>query len=74
MMFHIKPEGNVSNKWVVDNDYRQIALWKNPLVDSASKVRFQGTAGDCLKKIKVTSPITGFAFANDVEITGDSNA
>lgn len=75
MMFHIKPEGNVSGNWIVDNDYRQIALWKNPLVDSASRNKFQGTAGNCLKKIRVTSPISSsFAFANDVEITGDSNA
>ena len=75
MMFHIKPSGSVDGKWILNNDYRQTALWRNPLVDSASKVRFQGNSGTTLSRLKVTNPISStFDFANDIEITGDSNA
>ena len=29
IMFNIKPEGDVSGDWIVDNEYRQIGLLKN---------------------------------------------
>ena len=75
MMFHIKPEGNVGAKWILNNDYRQIALWKNPLVDSASKAKFVGNAGTCLKRMRTTASIDpAYDFSNDAEVTGDSNA
>ena len=64
LMFNIKPEGNVSGKWIVDNQYRQIALWKNPLqYNSASK--FTGTEGTALPKINLTDPET-ISFSEDV--------
>tara|TARA_B100000575_G_scaffold41033_1_gene28652 strand:- start:3712 stop:5106 length:1395 start_codon:yes stop_codon:yes gene_type:complete len=78
MMFHIKPEGAVSQAgektWVVGNDYRQVALWKNPK-DSAGGGLFTGTAGSALRKVKMTDKIPStVAYANDIELTGDSNA
>ena len=74
MMFNIKPEGTVDDKWVTGSqDYRQVALWRNP-ADSAGTA-FTGTAGTVLRKLKVTSPIpSGFAFEDNVRMTGDSNA
>lgn len=74
MMFHIKPEGTVDNTWVTGNqDYRQVALWRNPL-DSAGE-KFVGTSGTVLRKLTVTSTIPdGFAFEDNIRMTGDSNA
>jgi hypothetical protein len=74
MMFNIKPEGNVNNKWVVDNEYRQVGLLKN-LLDSAAGTKFQLTEGLALKQLVLTAPITGgLSWADDVTINGDSNA
>lgn len=74
MMFHIKPEGTVDNTWVTGNqDYRQVALWRNPL-DSAGAL-FTGTSGTALRKATVTQVIPGgFAFEDNIRMTGDSNA
>ena len=74
MMFNIKPEGNVNNKWVVDNEYRQVGLLKN-LLDSAAGTKFQLTEGLGLKQLVLTAPITGgLSWADDVTVSGDSNA
>lgn len=74
IMFNIKPEGNVSGKWVVDNEYRQVGLLKN-LLDSSNGNLFTDTQGSALKKIVLTAPITGgLNWADDVTISGDSNA
>ena len=50
-------------------------MWKNPLVDSASKSKFVGNAGTCLKRMRTTATIdTAYDFSNDAEVSGDSNA
>lgn len=73
MMYHIKPEGSVSDTWVTGNDYRQVALWKNP-TDSAGQ-KFTGTSGTAVGKLTVTEAIpSGFTFSDNMRITGDSNA
>lgn len=74
MMFQIKPEGQVNYNWIVDNDYRQIALWKNPL-DSAG-ARYTANSGNCLRKVKFAHPPipSSVTFSNDIELSGDSNA
>jgi len=74
IMFNIKPEGTVSDKWVVDNDYRQIGLIRN-ILDSAGD-KFTGTQATALKKMSLTSVITGgLSWANDIQIEGgDSDA
>lgn len=80
IMFNIKPEGTVNDKWVVDQGYRQIGVIKNILeYDSAGK--FTGTEGVSLKKMRLTTPagdgnpVNGYAitFTNDVEITGSTS-
>jgi len=73
MMFHIKPEGSVDNTWVVGGqDYRQVALWKNPL-DSAG-TKFTGTSGVVTKRLTMTEALDFSGLTNDTQITGDSNA
>lgn len=81
IMFNIKPEGTVSDKWVVDQGYRQIGVLRNPLqYDSDGK--FTGTQGIALKRMKLTAsagdaiPTNGYAisFANDVKITGSTSS
>lgn len=79
MMFHIKPEGAVNDDWITGGqDYRQIALWKNPY-DSADGNKFTATSGRLMKKMLVTERfISGTDFTDNVIITGisvgDSNA
>ena len=74
LMFNIKPEGDETDKWVVDNEYRQVGLFKN-LLDSANGTKFTETSGLGLKKIELTDRITGgLSWADDVTISGDSNA
>jgi len=73
MMFHIKPEGTVSDTWVTQSqDYRQVALWRNP-TDSAG-VKFTGTSGIVAKRLKVTATLAFGGLTNNTLITGDSNA
>ena len=74
IMFNIKPEGNVSNTWLVDNEYRQVGLLKNVL-DSSGGSLFTGTQGTALQKLILTTRITGgLNWADDVTINGDSDA
>ena len=68
LMFNIKPEGNVDGKWVVDNQYRQIGLWRNPTV-YGSTTKFTATQGTALKKINLTGSET-ITFSEDVYILG----
>jgi hypothetical protein len=74
IMFNIKPEGTVSGKWPVDNDYRQVGLLKN-ITDSAG-VKFVETQGSALKKVEFTAEIAGgVSYANDIQVSGqDSDA
>jgi hypothetical protein len=74
MMFNIKPEGNVSGTFIVNNEYRQVGLLKN-LKDSASGTKFQLSQGRAVKQLVLNSAIAGgLSWADDVTINGDSNA
>lgn len=74
IMFNIKPIGNVENKWIVDNEYRQVGLLKN-IKDSANGTLFTVSQGLGLKQLILTDRITGgLSWADDVTINGDSNA
>jgi hypothetical protein len=73
MMFHIKPEGTVDNTWVVGGqDYRQVALWRNPLDSNGDK--FTGTSGIVAKRLTLTAAASFDGLTSDKQITGDSNA
>lgn len=74
IMFNIKPEGTVEGTWLVDNEYRQIGLLRNPL-DSATGTKFTETQALALKKIEFESPISELTWANDIQVYGtDSDA
>lgn len=81
IMFNIKPEGTVSDKWVVDQGYRQIGILRNPL-QYDSDAQFVGTQGLALKQMRLSAtagdglPTNGYAisFATDVKITGSTSA
>ena len=74
IMYNIKPEASVDGKWIVNNDYRQIGLFKNiTIFDSDAK--FTETAGTGLKKVVLTTPVTGgLSWNTDTKLIGDSNA
>lgn len=79
MMFHIKPENAVvdaNNKatWPIGGqEYRQVALWRNPL-DSAGE-KFVGTSGIVSDRIRTQHPPipSSYNFTANKRITGDSN-
>ena len=70
MMFNIKPTGNVSGTFVIDNDFRQIGLLKNMSVPGTGAL-FTGVSGRALRSIKLP---TGSAatFNVDTLISTDS--
>lgn len=76
IMLNIKPEGKVQDTWVVDNDYRQIGVLKNPKQFVNDSADFTATQGLALNQMKLTSsPGAGnISFAGDIEMTGDSTS
>ena len=72
-MFTAKPDGVEGGNWVVDNDFRQVALIKNPLQpDSASSgTLFTGNTGSALRKLAVDNVVSSFSI--DKTITGSSS-
>ncbi len=73
LMFNIKPEGNVDGKFVVDNEYRQIGLLRNPLQYNSNS-KFTGTAARALSQLNLTTIPSTITFGEDILINGDSNA
>lgn len=81
IMFNIKPEGTVNDKWVVDQGYRQIGVLRNPLAND-SDGKFTDTQGLALRKMRLATPagdgnpLNGYAisFANDVKINGNTSS
>ena len=76
VMLNIKPDGKVNNTWVVDNDYRQIGILKNPKQYTNTSAAFTATQGLALNKMTLTSlpGIGNISFAGDIEMTGDSTS
>ena len=78
LMFNIKPEGSVdvddNETWATGGqDYRQVALWRNPL-DSAGE-KFTATAGLAMNRLTITSSIPAeYSFDVNIRMRGDSNA
>jgi hypothetical protein len=69
LMFNTKFRGNENGSIVIENDFRQISIVKNPLVYGTTDVLATTTA-NALKKLTVTG---GQEFAFDELITGASS-
>lgn len=71
LMFNSKPSGNESNTFLTDNDFRQIALIKNPKVPVTDS-DFSIASGFALKSLKCVLPVSA-AFSVDNTILGGSS-
>ena len=59
IMLNIKPNGTVNGTFVVDNDFRQIGVFRNlEIYDSSA--RFTGTSGRALRYMKMSTPAISF--------------
>jgi hypothetical protein len=72
VMFNTKPNGSETGKFITDNDFRQIALIKNPLIPSTDS-DFSQSAGLGLKSLSLSAVTTGFSPDNTI-IGGSSGA
>ena len=70
VMFNTKPNGAEGGKFITDNDFRQIALIKNPLIPSTDS-DFTQSAGWGLSTLSLASVAT--AFSADKTILGGSS-
>mgnify|MGYP003634192872 CR=1 FL=1 len=70
VMFNTKPNGIETGKFIVGNDFRQIALIKNPLVPSTDS-DFTQSAGYGLSTLQLSAVST--AFSADKTILGGSS-
>lgn len=71
IMFNVKPAGNVNGDWIVDNDYRQLGILRNP-TQYGSSTLFTDASGIAQNRMTLTtSPgADTIQFANDIKITG----
>ena len=68
LMFNVKPSGTESGNWIVNNDFRQVAILKNPEAYNGSL--FTDEIGLALKKFRMNSISDASDFEFDQEITG----
>ena len=71
VMFNSKPEGNETNTFITDNDFRQVALIKNPKVPGTDS-DFTAASGFVLPKLTFTLPVAT-DFTADKTILGASS-
>lgn len=63
VILDIKPDGDETGEWLINNDFRQIGLIKNPLLyDSAE--RYTGASLNMLYALKLTSSASGFTVGS----------
>lgn len=70
LMFNTKPSGAESGSFITDNDFRQVALFRNPLIADSDGI-YQQAAGSSLRTLKVAS--TAVSFSADNTILGASS-
>lgn len=81
LMFNIKPDGevaqgSVSNKtFIIDQDFRQVALIRNPFQSDSAAVgnKLTAASGLMLQSLVVTDSSEATSFAVDTVITGGSS-
>jgi hypothetical protein len=71
IMFNSKPDGTESGDFIVDQDFRQVGLLKNPKVDSDTGTAFTASTGNGLKKLKFSASST--LFTKDNKIVGGTS-
>jgi len=70
LMFNTKPSGAEGGDWLVsDQDYRQIALIKNPKANTTDS-DYTASTGRVLRYLQLTSTGDAASFSRDVTITG----
>ena len=82
LMFNIKPDGevaqgSVSNKtFIINQDFRQVALIRNPFQSDSATVgkKLTAASGLMLQSLRVTDSSEATSFAVDTTITGGSSA
>lgn len=70
LMFNIKPAGAENDTFIIDNDFRQITLIRNPEVWN-SDTRFTATSGRAMKYL--TTTISATSFSNDKLLVGGTS-
>jgi hypothetical protein len=73
MMYSVRMIGDELDTFGIDNDFRQVGLIRNPLVDSSSDSQFHGLRGNVLKKLYVGSGINPEFTELDNTVTGLSS-
>lgn len=71
LMFNTKPSGNESGTFITDNDFRQVAIIKNPKVPGTDS-DFTNASGFAAKSLQLVLPV-GTAFSPDNTIEGVSS-
>lgn len=71
LMFNCKPDGLENGDFIVGNDFRQIALLRNP-TDSAGDA-YTAASGSALNIITLTSPGDAATFSLNQTITGSNS-
>jgi hypothetical protein len=71
VMFNTKPAGGENDDFILDNDFRQIAVIKNPLGYADSS--YASATGLGLRKIIGTSTVDVATFTTDQTITGTTS-
>jgi len=69
-MFTAKPAGAEGSNWVVDNDFRQVALVKNIEIPNSNNP-FTGVTGNALRRMEFSTIDVGFSV--DKTISGDTS-
>jgi len=73
IMFNSKPDGTESGDFIVEQDFRQVGLLKNPKVDSDNGTAFSESTGNGLYQLKRASTSTQFTKDNII-LGGTSQA
>ena len=66
IMLNTKPDGDEAGTWIVDNDFRQIAVIKNPKVP-ITNIDYVAATGNMLRKLKLDVVNTNFTEDHTIE-------
>lgn len=66
IMFNTKPDGTESGDFIVDQDFRQVGLLKNPKIDSDNGTDFTESTGQGLKQLRFSSVSQSFTADNTI--------